>query len=57
MFQLVADIHLYDVGSLYWQKQQQHATCDNLKMSINGASPVLGLANFIIKASRGSSPA
>jgi hypothetical protein len=55
MFRLVADIHLCDIGSLYWQKQQLHAPGGILKMSVNGASTVLGLAYFVIKASRGSS--
>jgi len=57
MFRLVADIHLSDIGSLYWQKQQRHAPCGILEISINGASTVLGLAYFVIKASRGSSRA
>jgi hypothetical protein len=57
MFRLVADIHLFDIGSLYWQKQQRNAPCSILKMSVNGASTVLGLAYFVIKASRGFSRA
>jgi len=52
MFRLVADIHLFDIGSFYWQKQQQNAPCSILKMSVNGGSTVLGLAYFVIKASR-----
>jgi len=35
MFQLVADIHLSNIGSLYWQNQQRHAPCRILKMSVN----------------------
>jgi hypothetical protein len=35
---LVSDIHLSDIASLYWQKQQRHAPCGILKMSINAAS-------------------
>jgi hypothetical protein len=31
MFQLAADIHLSDIGSLYWQQQQQHSLCGILK--------------------------
>jgi hypothetical protein len=57
MFRVVADIHLCDIGSLYWQKQQQNAPCSILKMSVNGASTVLGLAYFVIKASHGFSRA
>jgi hypothetical protein len=52
MFQLVADIHLCDIGCHYWQKHQRNATCSILKMSTNGASTVLGLAYFVIKALR-----
>jgi len=55
VFRLVADIHLWDIGSLRGQNQQQHAPCCILKMSVNGASTVLGIANFVMKASRGSS--
>jgi len=51
MFRLVVDIHLSDIGSLYWEKQQQHAPCGILKMSVKVASTVLGLAYFVIKAS------
>jgi hypothetical protein len=53
MFRLVADIHLFGIGSLYWQTQQRNAPCSILKMSVNGASTVLGLAYFVIKASHG----
>jgi hypothetical protein len=44
MFRLVADIYLSNIGSLYWQKQQQNAPCRILKMSVNGASTVLVVA-------------
>jgi len=54
---LVADIHLSDIGTLYWQKQQQQAPCHILKLGVNGASTVSGVAYFVIKASRGSSRA
>jgi hypothetical protein len=57
MFRLVAAIHLCDIGSLYWQKQQGNAPCSILKMSVNGVSNVLGLAYCVIKASRGFSRA
>jgi hypothetical protein len=57
MFRLVSAIHLCDIGSLYWQKQQQNAPCSILKMSINRASTVLGLAYFVIKALHGFSRA
>jgi len=57
MFRSVVDIHVWDIGSLYRQKQQRDAPYGILKMSVNGASTVLGLAYFVIKASRGSSQA
>jgi hypothetical protein len=52
MFRLVADIDLCEIGSLYWQKQQRYAPSGILKMSVNGVSMVLGLAYFVIEASR-----
>jgi hypothetical protein len=55
MFRLVADIHLCDIGSLYWEQQQRNAPCSSLKISVNGASTALGLAYFVIKASPGFS--
>jgi len=51
MFRLVVDSPLWDIGSLYWQNQRRHAPCGILKMSVNGASTVLGLAYFVIKSS------
>jgi len=52
MFQLVADIHLTDNGSLYREKQQRHAPCRILNMSVNGVSTVLVVAYLVMKASR-----
>jgi hypothetical protein len=46
MFRLVEDIHLWDIGSLYWQKQQRHAPCGILKMSVNGASTIFSFASW-----------
>jgi hypothetical protein len=54
---MVVDMHLWDVGSVYRQKQQQDAPCGILKMSVNRASTDLELAYFIIKAALGSSHA
>ena len=54
-FRLVADIHLWDNGSLYCQKQQRHAPCCILKMRVNRASTVLAPSYMVIKASGGSS--
>jgi len=51
MFQLVSGIHLSNIGSLYWQKQQQNDLCHILKMSVNEASIVLVVASLVIKAS------
>jgi len=47
MFWLVADIHLSNIGSLYWQKQQRHAPCGILKMSINGVSTICSFASWV----------
>jgi len=47
MFRLVADIHLSNIGSLYWQKQQRHAPCGILKMSVNGASTIFSFASWV----------
>jgi hypothetical protein len=55
MLGLVVAIHICDIGSLYWQQQQRNAPYSILKMSVNGASTVLGLAYCVIKASRGFS--
>ena len=47
MFRLVADIHLSNIGSLYWQKQQRHAPCGILKLSVNGASTIISFASSL----------
>jgi len=47
MFWLVADIHLWDIGSLYWRRQQRHAPCRILKMSVNGASTICSFASWV----------
>jgi len=47
MFRLVADIHLWDIGSFYWQKQQRHAPCSILTMSVNGASTIFSFASWV----------
>jgi len=47
MFWLVADIHLSNIGSLYWQNQQRHAPCSILKMSVNGASTISSFASWV----------
>jgi hypothetical protein len=52
MFQLVADIQLCNIRSLYWQKQQRNTPCGILKLSVNGVSTVLELPYFLIKAAR-----
>jgi hypothetical protein len=52
MFPLVADIHVLNIGSLYWQKQQRNSPCRILKMSVNGASTVLVVPYLVIKSSR-----
>jgi len=47
MFRLVADIELSNIGILYWQKQQRHAPCGILKMSVNGASTIFSFASWV----------
>jgi len=47
MFRLVADIHLLNIGSLYWQKQQRLAPCGILKMSVNGVSTIFSFASWV----------
>jgi len=48
MFQLVADIHLPDIGSLYWEKLQQHAPCRILRMSVNRVLTIVSFASWVI---------
>jgi len=48
MFQLVADIDLSDIGCLHWEKQQQHARCRIMRMSVNGVSPIFSVAFWVI---------
>jgi len=48
MLQLVRDTHLPDIGSLYWEKLQQHAPCLILKMSVNGASTIFSFTSWVI---------
>ena len=47
MFRLVAEIHLWDIGSVYWHKQQRHAPCGILNMSANGASTIFSFASSV----------
>jgi len=47
MFQLVVEIHLSNIGSLYWQKQQRHTPCGILKMSVNAASTIFSFASWV----------
>jgi len=47
MIQLVAQIHLWDIGSLYWQKQQRHALYGILRMSVNGVSMISSFASWV----------
>ena len=41
MFGLVADVHLSDIDSFYWEELQRHAPSRILRMSINGASMMI----------------
>jgi len=47
MIRLVADIHLSNIDSLYWQKQQRHALWSILKMIVNGASMIFSFASWV----------
>jgi len=47
MFRLVTDIHLSNIGSLYWQQQPRHAPCGILKMSVNGVSTIFSFASWV----------
>jgi len=53
MWQLVADIHKSCISHRELQKQQLHASCPILTMSIKGASTIFCLVHWVIKASRG----
>jgi hypothetical protein len=48
MFWLVADIHLSDIGSLYWEQIQWHAPCSIGRMSINQAVMNISFAFWVI---------
>ena len=48
MSRLVADIDLSDIGSLYWEKLQQHGPWHVLRMSVNGASMIFIFACWVI---------
>jgi len=48
MFQLVVDIDLSYIDSLYWKKQQQHAPCRILRMSVNRASTIFSFASWVM---------
>jgi len=47
MFRLVAEIHLWDIGSLHCQKQQRHAPCGIQKMRVNGVSRIVSVASWV----------
>ena len=49
IFRLVADIDLWDIGSLQEEKQQSNAPCRILKLSVNRESTDFDLAYFLIK--------
>jgi hypothetical protein len=48
MLQLVADNHLSDIGSLYWEKLQHHVPCRILRMSIHSASTIVSFTSWLI---------
>jgi len=47
MFQLVANIHLWDIGSLDCEKQQGHAPWSILRMSVDGMSTIFAFASWV----------
>jgi len=46
-------MHKQCIGRLYRLKEKQHAPCPIMKMSVNGASTIFGLAEWLIKARDG----
>jgi len=56
MFELAADIQLSDIGSLYSNKQQRHAPCHILKMSVNGESTIISFTSWVIQVPIGCRP-
>jgi len=48
MFRFVADIHLSDIGSLYWEKLQRRTACCIMRMSINGASTIFNFTSYVL---------
>jgi hypothetical protein len=48
MFRSVADNHLSDIGSHYWEKQQCHAPSRIVRMSVNGGSTIFSFTSWLI---------
>jgi len=47
-WQLDADIHKWGIGCIDKQKREWHTPCPILKMSVSGASMIIGLASWLI---------
>jgi hypothetical protein len=47
MFLLVADSHLTDNGSLYWQKHWWHAGCNILRKSVDTSSMMFNFVSLV----------
>jgi hypothetical protein len=45
---LIADIYFSDIGSLYWEKLQRHASCRILRMSVKGVSTIFSFESWLI---------
>jgi len=48
MFWSVVDIHLTNIGCLYWEKLQRLARCRVLGISVNAASTIFNLESWLI---------
>jgi hypothetical protein len=48
----VANIHTWDIGWVYGQKQQQYAPSPILNMGVNGASLIVCLASWLMNESQ-----
>jgi len=48
MLQLVVNNHFSDIGSLYWEKLQQHGPCRILRISVNRESTISNFPSSVI---------
>jgi hypothetical protein len=45
---MVADSHKWSIGCLYKPNKEGHAPCPIMKISVNGASTIIGPASSLI---------